>query len=530
MRLSIPLTAPLEAGESLHGYLLRLSGRNLYSSINVVPNALGFNIRGASGLVKLANYSEILEPCLHTSSTELKEKGYLVEKSDKGTILGFGAQKIDRELVDLSKSKICLQCLDERPYHRQVWDLVGYTHCPKHRCALIGVCPTCGRNLTWARTSLCHCRCGEELSSSELKSTCSPALTGLMAALESSAGTAISKKLPEPFASMAKLDVVDLHKVISLLGAILFKIDSRKSSRLTGLPLDKRAELTKEAAELLDKWPYNFWNQIDVYRAHLLSSKKKSAGLQGSFGALYKGLYGTEYSVSLKLFRDTFKDYLRDRGYDQTVKHQGHTSVWGTGRQKETLSREETGKYLKIGPKKIQWLEDIGVLKPVTLESIEKKYRNYTSENVDQAKGYLDSLISLDELCRIIGISRQVGDDLAAQGLLKAVRGPNVDGNRNWVFAPTAPQAFLNSLARKAVTSKGISTQNLVSINEAFSGLRQYGVSHLDAIMMVLGGELSVYLQRDPPRVLGDILVRKGDLSVQGILQMKSGIRSLVTV
>ncbi|KKJ77996.1 hypothetical protein WH95_06220 [Kiloniella litopenaei] len=529
MRLSIPLTAPLEDGESLHGYLLRLSGENLYSSISVVPNALGLNVRGASGLVKLANYSEVLEPCLHTSADKLKEKGYQSDKSSKGSILGFGEQKLDRELVDLSKSKLCPQCLKEEPYHKQVWDLVGYTHCPKHHCALIGVCPTCGRKLSWSRTTLCHCRCGEELSSVEPNFVNSAPLSLLMSALESSSGVAISKNLPEPFASMAKLDVVDFHKVISLLGAVLLKLDSRKSSRLAGLSLEGCAGLMEEAAMLLDNWPYNFWNQIDVYRAHLLSSKKKSAGLQGAFGALYKGLYGTEYSVSLQLFRDTFKDYLRDRGYDQTVKHQGCTSVWGTGRQKETLSREETGKFLQVGPKKIQWLEEIGILKPVTLESNEKKYRNYTAENVAQAKSYLSSLISLDQLCRIIGVSRQVGDDLAAQGLLKAARGPNVDGNRNWVFTPTAPQTFLDSLANKAISSKGISSQDLVSLNEAFSGLRQYGVSHLDAIMMVLGGELSVYLQRDPPKVLGDILVRKGDLSVQGILQMKSGIRSLVT-
>lgn len=529
MRLSIPLTAPLEAGESLHGYLLRLSGENLYSSISVVPNALGLDVRGASGLVKLANYSEVLEPCLHTSADKLKEKGYLTDRSSKGSILGFGEQKLDRELIDLSRSKLCPQCLKEEPYHKQVWDLVGYTHCPKHHCALIGVCPTCGRKLSWSRTTLCHCRCGEELSSVQPNSVNSTPLSILMMALENSSGVAISKNLPEPFASMAKLDVVDFHKVISLLGAVLFKLDSRKSSRLAGLSLEACAGLMEEAAKLLDNWPYNFWNQIDVYRAHLLSSKKKSAGLQGAFGALYKGLYGTEYSVSLQLFRDTFKDYLRDRGYDQTVKHQGLTSVWGAGRQKETLSREETGKFLQVGLKRIQWLEAIGVLKPFTLESNEKKYRNYTAENVAQARQYLDSLISLDELCKDIGVSRQVGDDLAAKRLIQAVRGPNVDGNRNWVFTPTASQEFLDRLAKKSISSKGISSESLVSLNEAFSGLRQFGVSHFDAIMMVLDGELPVYLREDPPKVLGDILVRKGDLTVQGVLQMKSGIQSLVT-
>ncbi|WP_417427635.1 TniQ family protein [Kiloniella sp.] len=514
--------------ESLHGYLMRLSDLSMYDSLHWISELVDANTYSPAGLINLAQHAGALTSYVGQDINTLMEIGYTRGASKKAPMQAFGGQLIRRDIVDLKASKVCPECLKQSSHHRQLWDLAIFTHCPDHGCALFSNCPSCNTRLTWSRQTLGRCKCGFELQTAcDVEEAHS--VRELMKTIKVSAGIHVDYKLATPFRELSDLSVMDLNKVISLLGFLLGKVNSCDLSRLIGLSTIDRKELLLEASELLVDWPNNFWKQLDKFKEGREAQGFKTAGLRKMFGTVYVRLYDSENTTAFNLFRDAFKSYLTSRGLAGTIKNQGSTFVWGAIRDKKTLNRNEVEKLLKIGPKKIQWLEETGVLNPVTLESIEKKYRNYTAENVNQAKSYLDSLISLDDLCRIIGISRQVGDDLAAHGLLNAVRGPNVDGNRNWVFSSTAPQDFLNSLAKKTVTSKGISSQDLVSLNEAFSGLRQYGVSHLDAIMMVLGGELSVYLQRDPPKVLGDILVRRGDLSVQGILQMKSGIRSLVT-
>lgn len=63
---------------------------------------------------------------------------------------------------------VCLKCLDEAPYVRQLWHFIPYQVCHKHHSQLVQRCPECGKLLDYQSSELIEqCGCGFALFNGE---------------------------------------------------------------------------------------------------------------------------------------------------------------------------------------------------------------------------------------------------------------------------------------------------------------------------------------------------------------------------
>ncbi|MGB3501068.1 MAG: TniQ family protein [Mesorhizobium sp.] len=106
----------------------------------------------------------------------------------------------------------CPECLLETGSHRTWWDLTYVTSCPRHLTALSESC-ACGLRPTWGNsTSLAHCRCGRELSSSP-KEALAPSDVAFDDYL-------VGRMTGEKSRSVRWLDSMEMHEVIDTVRAL----------------------------------------------------------------------------------------------------------------------------------------------------------------------------------------------------------------------------------------------------------------------------------------------------------------------
>lgn len=158
MKLVIRL--PIADREPLRGYVLRACEENGY------PDQAHL-----LSLCRLAT-SYYLERCnlgtmallVDRARSELENATYW--KVERRSFRNFGAMEIASQAFNLSRPKVCVECLNQTGYVDRLWDLQYYVWCHKHQTMLIDTCPVCQRHLTWQRASLDHCQCGSLLRQS----------------------------------------------------------------------------------------------------------------------------------------------------------------------------------------------------------------------------------------------------------------------------------------------------------------------------------------------------------------------------
>ncbi|WP_313561976.1 TniQ family protein [Diaphorobacter nitroreducens] len=156
---------PQETGESLPGYLLRLSHANGYEGIADL-------LRACTGARK-AGVTEMVH-ALRQSENDLKTMSRVAVGDERHLLhhLGFviidGAIGLHKARVDddawlTGQAQVCPQCLATREILSEDWDLALVTVCTEHSCLLLDECPECGGAITWNRSHPCHCEhCGAD--------------------------------------------------------------------------------------------------------------------------------------------------------------------------------------------------------------------------------------------------------------------------------------------------------------------------------------------------------------------------------
>lgn len=147
---SYPLRLEPEHGESLFGFLHRFVERNGLSRTTWLTDDLKMSF-GATHMKphQIAQFSQMCG----VPEILLSQRQTLGGRA-RGQILGTSIQ---RTYVRGRVSRVCLDCLDDAPYHRLIWDLLPISECPIHRVAIVEACPTCATPLKWHRPRLLKC-------------------------------------------------------------------------------------------------------------------------------------------------------------------------------------------------------------------------------------------------------------------------------------------------------------------------------------------------------------------------------------
>lgn len=152
-----PLRLQLECGESLFGFLHRFAERNGLPRTTWLTGDLripfGSSYLSPDQIVVFSIMCGIPAPDLANRQTS-------GAPGARAQILGTPLQ---RQHVKATLSRMCLQCIEERPCHCLVWNLLPVTHCPLHNALLIDTCPTCHAPLEWQRPRLFKCKNDHDL-------------------------------------------------------------------------------------------------------------------------------------------------------------------------------------------------------------------------------------------------------------------------------------------------------------------------------------------------------------------------------
>lgn len=157
METSIPnllLTPPLEATESLRGYMYKAALANAYPRL-YVGNALAL---AHSFLNLVANRDQELSQKLRLRLTPDPTT------STKASFFCLGGDQLPLSEMRTNARNVCPHCLFEQSWSRGEWELKSYIACEKHGVRLVEACDQCKRKLSWGRTELLHCFCGRLLA------------------------------------------------------------------------------------------------------------------------------------------------------------------------------------------------------------------------------------------------------------------------------------------------------------------------------------------------------------------------------
>ena len=234
--------------ESYLGYILRLSEKNGYSSPRGLYHLAGVRVtRRKSGLNTAA-----LARITRGSVTDLEAISYQPSRANSSRIHLLG-HEIDVRRVPFNTARLCPQCVAEKGFIEAHWDLKLMTGCPDHHCRAAEVCPKCSKPLDRFETGLLECRCGGDISKSELAPISSDDISLLALIRSKILGTTLSggEAPTHPYQDLLAMNLQLMLRVIEVIGKHRLAVDNRADA-------NDSYQVVHAAANVLKDWPTNF--------------------------------------------------------------------------------------------------------------------------------------------------------------------------------------------------------------------------------------------------------------------------------
>lgn len=156
---------PQEEGESLPGYLLRLSQENGYAGILdllcTVTDAKRMSVDRM--ILALRQSEEDLGTVSQVAVGDSKHLQHHHGTSVPGGATLLAGTRVDDDAWLASTAQVCPACLSHKPFLLEEWDLAPVTTCHHHGAVLVDECQACGARITWDRSHVLCCeQCGAD--------------------------------------------------------------------------------------------------------------------------------------------------------------------------------------------------------------------------------------------------------------------------------------------------------------------------------------------------------------------------------
>lgn len=310
-------------GESLMGYIIRLTEENAYPTPTWVLGLAGFgrtNVNPCTCAIafKPAKCFRGLSRLTGVGMEELALLAYpRADTHSPAPLYEFFGTPIHQHLLRPLQVKLCPECLIESPHCRRVWEMSLVTACPKHLSRLVDECPRCKKPISCLRASVCRCPCEfdyRDLSAppvSETEATLSRRIYSLC-------GLNISKARPTTADGRSPLAALGLHELVSVVLFIASQYQGlsgptgKKIAR--GMRNEELHALYTKAYSVFEDWPNNYYEFLDWRRARERKGRAAHCGLRAGlgqdFGSFYGGLYRFFSSDEYEFLRAAFGEYL----------------------------------------------------------------------------------------------------------------------------------------------------------------------------------------------------------------------------
>lgn len=207
--------------------------------------------------------------------------------------------------VRSGSSRFCPECLADRPFWRQVWQVQFADACARHGCWLLDACTECKALVHWRRGRLLTCDCGYSLRS-QRASAAPEAVLDLSADLAALAAGDRANRIA-PLHALSLSQAVRLVRVIGGYGVV----HGRMPQKILGVDRHSVSwAVTSYAAAVLSTWPLGFDRLLENQIAG--TAPAAIGSLPGAFRGLYFAIYRGLREQEFNFVREAFENYLRE--------------------------------------------------------------------------------------------------------------------------------------------------------------------------------------------------------------------------
>jgi len=427
-------TTPLQAGESLIGYIIRLTELNHYDKPSRVlalaglPNIFSTTPTAPVDLTLLANLAAVpLEELQRRTYPALKSSALPVR------VVSFFGHPVAHSIIRNETTKVCLICLQEFGYCRAVWDLLPVTTCPLHGCLLMRHCPKCQNRVSSKRRKLCVCDCCNFDWRNSKPTTVAAREIRLAQRVHelNQLPTSTSKDASfPPDNPLVSLDLCHLFTTVIFLAG-----QKEGFTDITGSSWESPQSHTNphdsfiRTLRIFDNWPNRFWSFLDS-----LSRRRGDlcdTGIKRSFGQFYRTLFRRLPSAQFDFLRSAFRDYVED---NPVFRSDAHRIRFGHSVKRKFITKLEAQRQLGTG-RTVNDLIKAGKLKTITRRThLNRKIVLVNARDVLTVRRRFESALNIRDTAERLGVCVQSVTDLIEQKCLQPLRGPTVDGYPGWRF------------------------------------------------------------------------------------------------
>lgn len=490
------------AGESFDGYLLRLAEANGYVSDRWITELAGIEGRLSTGTGDVEPLARLLghDPAL------LEAMRYPPSPwAGRRRINLFNGRPINRLAINMDRPRVCTACLAESAHLRMAWELAPAAICPSHGMVLLDACPTCGKAISWNRSHVCQCHhCGADFRKA-VPPQADTRGTSLSAQILAAAGLAEAPVEGLGFpAELRALSLADLVQALLLLGAAAGGLPFAGGHwSCAKLSAGEMAKLLTDAAEVLGDWPNGLHTLLEKLNGQMAPGH---TGLQWSFGRFYTGLFRDLQGANLGFLRKAVEAFAGQKwtggsltGRNRRFSEMGRHSTRFAG-------RSEAARKLHVRPETIDELLNAGLLRGERRQAGSRHIILIDRESLEHG---LDGLLELQDVCRLLGLSKGPVKDLVAAGHLRQVILGKGERRRIHYRREEAEELMAALLGNAPERDDG---QPYIGLAGAVRRLSFHGLGLADLVGEILAGSLSVKARLQTKRGLTACLLEEGDI------------------
>ncbi|QHE90389.1 hypothetical protein PI93_000075 [Pandoraea fibrosis] len=406
--------------ESMIGYLLRLAECNGFASLCdldflVSPQNCGGSRVKVESLLGGLSLSATRGQVTYFRNLQIPDCGGVDSKCWNGR-----------------RPRYCPICLAQAPYWRAVWDLTLMAACPAHRVALRDSCPGCHRALTWKRRHVSECDCGHTLTKVEPEHASDESVAiGAYLAYAMSPKAASSLRYRQP--DVQALSLVDLFDLCVQFGTYLSPKGTKPTKVANLYDVSVALGVANGAGQVLIDWPNGFFGLLREI-GNRAAIDGKSSRLSARFGYFYTALYRRFGASQFDFLRREFETFVGREWVGQLAGRNRRMSL-ATRREHAWLPITVAAKLLRVGRDTVRALIEEGRLEGQThVSPAGRTWGTVSKLSVEQLRNAGAQRMTLTEVRGVLGISRKHAYALIRSGMMKAIRGPSVDGSAVWQF------------------------------------------------------------------------------------------------
>lgn len=396
--MSLPVLLQPHGQESLSGFLMRVSQRN------VVPNA-----------IQLLRSMGVRPRVVYGDDDVLRMAQQLSIPPEKLTLISpsqVSHNPLLRARFQRKRQMVCPSCIREGGYLRQAWQHDLVCACPHHNVGLIEACPTCHEALTMTRGRVEACDCGQLLANVVAPKASDSELA--IAAWLEGVSHPMRKLLPKPWQD--GLPPTDLAEFLDFVGAHLGGTQLTRGDKPRKASRPQMLSDTRERIAclwpLLANWPQGFTAALDQRL-----QQTEGPGLAKRLGSWYKMLHREFSMLDYDFVRETLAKHVA-ANFDGQLNLRLSTIDPKHLEEKCWLSPAEAGRLIGIGSQLLAMAVINGEVPGKASTSGANRYVSLHRDEVEKIRRNRLAYLTATDVRKRLGVSKNLFERLMQAGAL----------------------------------------------------------------------------------------------------------------